>query len=158
MTATNHNMEEVDSWENSSWKLLQEVSNSISFSKHGYLKAGCSGLCSIWVLKNLQEDCTALGNLMHCLTILIVKNLFTMNTLSQHTSLVLPSLERTDWFFLPDSFLTALGSLGLLRVITMRYPGSFPFSRLKYCSPQPLLLEHELQNPALMDLHWTHFR
>lgn len=90
---------------------------------------------------------------MQCLTILNVKNLFTMNTLSQHTSLVLPLLERTDWLFLPDSFLTAIESLGLLGLITIRYPGSFPFSRLKYSSPQPLLLEHELQNPALMARH-----
>lgn len=41
--------------ENSGWKLPQEVSNSISFSKHGYLRIGCSGLFSIWVSKIFKK-------------------------------------------------------------------------------------------------------
>lgn len=151
-------MQDVESWENSGGKLPQGVSNSIYFSKHGYLRTGCLGLFSIWVLK-ISKKTAQLWEIWHTAWQSSSWKTFSPSgTPYFNTCLVLPSLERTDWLFLPDSFLPATGSLGLLRPNTMRYSGSFLFSRLKYFSPQPLLLHHELQNPALMALHSTHFK
>lgn len=115
-------MEDVASWENLAWKFTPR---SLQFNL--FLQAWLSQNRLLRAffhlgLENLQEDCTALGNLMHCLTILDCGKTFSPSWPYFNTHLVLPSLKRTDWLFLPDWFLTAIGSPSLLRPNTMRYP------------------------------------
>lgn len=153
--------EEVESWENSGWKWPQEVSSPTSFSKQHYIweQTRLLRAFSIWVLKTSKEP-VQLWETWCCAWLFSWWKSFSPSWTPHFNSHLLSShhsLESTDWLYLPDSLLIAVGPLGLLGPNSIRYLASFLFSRLKKIQfPQPLITEHMLQHPVLMAPRWTH--